>query len=307
MRLKQVKYYIAAGLFLALTAVKLLVPGAAESVRGKAAELLGRDTDYTAVIRYIRSELLPRASPEGDAPDAAQAAPAAQTPSPTPAATSAPRRKTSTETAKLDGTDLTGQTASTPTPAETEKPGQDVTQQSEQAASQPEQGTAETAGEVIPAAVQAFLDAQAAFSEYEPPENVTYALLDPPFSYRPPVGGYSASGFGYRLHPILDEVKFHYGTDVPANSGDDITAFAAGTVRFAGEDENLGNYLTIDHGGGWQSLYAHCGTIYVKSGDSVQPGQKLALVGATGLATGPHLHFELTRDGVYLNPEYYIN
>ena len=110
-----------------------------------------------------------------------------------------------------------------------------------------------------------------------------------------------------RLHPILDEVKFHYGTDVPANSGDDIGAFAAGTVLLAGEDENLGSYVTVDHGGGWQSLYAHCGTVYVKAGDTVQPGQKLALVGATGLATGPHLHFELTHDGVYLNPEYYIN
>ena len=299
MLLKQAKYYIAAGIFLALTAVRLLVPGAAETVRGKTAELLNRDTDYTAVIRYIRSELLPGTSPEGDGHSEAQPVPAEKTPAPTPASspavTDASRQEVPTKAARPAGTGLTGQAAATPIPTETAEP--------EQAKPQQEQSAAED----VPTAVQAFLDSQAAFSEYELPENVSYALQELPFSYRVPVGGYSASGFGYRLHPILGEVKFHYGTDVAANSGDDIGAFAAGTVRFAGEDENLGNYVTVDHGGGWQSLYAHCGTVYVKAGDSVQQGQKLALVGATGLATGPHLHFELTHDGVYLNPEYYIN
>lgn len=294
MHMKQAKYYIAAGIFLALTAFRFLVPGAAETVRGKAAELLSRDTDYTAVIRYIRTELLPKTSLGEDEQDTAQAASTpetpAPTPTPTPAATDAPQR----EAAQSDGTALTGQAAASPAPVGAE----------EQTPPRQEQDAAE---EELPAAVQAFLNAQAAFSGYEQPENVTYTMPSLPFSHRTPVGGYSASGFGYRLHPVLDEIKFHYGTDVPANSGDDIGAFAAGTVSFAGEDENLGSYVTVDHGGGWQSLYAHCGTVYVQAGDSVQPGQKLALVGATGLATGPHLHFELTHDGVYLNPEYYIN
>ena len=298
-RMKQAKYYIAAGLFLALTAVKFLVPGAAETVRGKAAELLDRDTDYTAVIHYIRSELLPGTSPEGDEHSGAQPMPAEKTPASLPAGTGKMRRETLPEAEQPAGKDLTGQAAATSAPAGAEEP--------EQALEQAEPQQEQSAAEDVPAAVQAFLDSQAAFSEYGTPENVSYALQELPFSYRIPVGGYSASGFGYRLHPILDEVKFHYGTDVAANSGDDIGAFAAGTVTFAGEEENLGNYVTVDHGGGWQSLYAHCGTVYVKAGDSVQQGQKLALVGATGLATGPHLHFELTHDGVYLNPEYYIN
>ena len=291
MCLKQAKYYIAAGIFLALTAVRLLVPGAAETVHSKAEELLGRDTDYTAVIRYIRTGLLPDPSPEEDARDTVRSAPEPETPLPSP---------TPAETAQPAETDLTGQAAAEPASAGTREP--------EQAEPQPqrEQDTSGTE-EDVPAAVQAFLDTQAAFSEYEMPENVTYAMQELPFSYLIPVGGYSASGFGYRLHPILGEVKFHYGTDVAANSGDDRGAFAAGTVSFAGEDENLGNYVTVDHGDGWQSLYAHCGTVYVKAGDTVRQGQKLALVGATGLATGPHLHFELTHDGVYLNPEYYIN
>ena len=299
MHMKQAKYYIAAGLFLALTVVKLLIPGAAETMRGKAAELLSRDTDYTAVIRYIRTGLLPNSSPEEGTQDTARSTPEPETP-PAPTAAGAPRQETLPEAAQPAGIDLTGQAAAEPASAGTED--------TEQAEAQPMQGQdASGAEEDVPAAVQAFLDSQAAFSEYELPENVTYTMQELPCSYRVPVGGYSASGFGYRLHPILDEVKFHYGTDVAANSGDDIGAFAAGTVSFAGEDENLGNYITIDHGDGWQSLYAHCGTVYVKAGDTVQQGQKLALVGATGLATGPHLHFELTHDSVYLNPEYYIN
>ena len=295
MRLKQAKYYIAAGLFLALTAVKLLVPGAAETVRGKAAEVLNRDTDYTAVLRYIRTGLLPNSSPEEDAQDTAQSAPEPETPTP-----AASRQETPGPTAQPAEPDQSGQAPPSPASAGTGETEQEQTRP-------PREQDAPDAEEEVPAAVQAFLDAQAAFSEYELPENVTYAMQELPFSCLIPVSGYSASGFGYRLHPILGEVKFHYGTDVAANSGDDIGAFAAGTVSFAGEDENLGNYVTVDHGGGWQSLYAHCGTVYVKAGNTVQPGQKLALVGATGLATGPHLHFELAHDGVYLNPEYYIN
>ena len=298
--MKQAKYYIAAGLFLVLTAVRLLVPGAAETMHSKAAELLSRDTDYTAVIHYLRTGLLPNSSPEENAQDTAQSTPESETPLPTPTATDASRQEPLPEAAQPAGTTSTGQAAAEPASA--------GMGESEQSEAQPQQGQdASGAEEDVPAAVQAFLDAQATFSEYKMPENVTYAMQELPFSYRIPVGGYSASGFGYRLHPILDEVKFHYGTDVAANSGDDIGSFAAGTVSFAGEDENLGNYLTVDHGDGWQSLYAHCGTVYVKAGDTVQQGQKLALVGATGLATGPHLHFELTHDGVHLNPEYYIN
>ena len=158
-----------------------------------------------------------------------------------------------------------------------------------------------------PAAVAAFLESQTAFSDCELPETVDYNYRTLPFAYTVPVSGYNSSGFGYRLHPILNIVRFHYGTDFAANAGERVLAFADGTVTFAGYDESFGNHLMIDHGDGWQSHYSHCSALNVAQGTQVSGGECVALVGATGLATGPHLHFELTKDGIYVNPEYYIN
>lgn len=159
----------------------------------------------------------------------------------------------------------------------------------------------------VPAAVTAFLERQAAFSDYTLPENVDYGYSALPFDYALPVAGRQSSGFGYRLHPILNVVRFHFGTDVAAGAGETITAFADGTVVFAGYDESYGWHLKIDHGDGWVSHYCHCSRLLVQTEQAVSMGDAVALVGATGLATGPHLHFELTKDGVFLNPEYYIN
>lgn len=159
----------------------------------------------------------------------------------------------------------------------------------------------------LPAAVKVFLESQAAFADYELPETVDYNFRMLPFSYTVPVSGYNSSGFGYRLHPILNIVRFHYGTDFAANTGEQVLAFADGTVSFAGYDESFGNHLMIDHGDGWQSHYSHCSVLNVAQGVQVSGGECVALVGATGLATGPHLHFELTKNGIYINPEYYIN
>ena len=158
-----------------------------------------------------------------------------------------------------------------------------------------------------PAIVAAFLERQAAYSDFALPENVDYGYDPLPFVFAAPVAGRQSSGFGYRLHPILDIVRFHFGTDVAAGSGETITAFADGTVCFSGYDDSFGWHMKIDHGGGWVSHYCHCSALLVKEGDAVSMGETVARVGATGLATGPHLHFELTRSGVYVNPEYYIN
>lgn len=158
-----------------------------------------------------------------------------------------------------------------------------------------------------PPVVAVFLENQLPFAEYGLPETVDYAYTPLPFDFAVPVSGYRSSGFGYRLHPILHTVRFHYGTDLAANAGEAVLAFTAGTVDYAGYDDSFGWHLSIDHGDGWKTLYAHCSRLDVTEGQQVERGQQIALVGSTGLATGPHLHFELTRDGIYLNPEYYIN
>ena len=156
------------------------------------------------------------------------------------------------------------------------------------------------------AAREAFLESQAAFSDHALPANVSYDIPELPFVAVTPVAGYTSSGFGYRLHPIENTVKFHYGTDFAAGSGTDIRAFADGTVLAAGQDAGYGNYVKVDHGDGFVSLYGHCSTLLVSQGDAVTAGQVIARVGATGHATGPHLHFELIHKGVYLNPEFYL-
>lgn len=158
-----------------------------------------------------------------------------------------------------------------------------------------------------PAAVAAFLESQAPFADQTLPENVDYTYLPLPFEYAIPVSGRNSSGFGFRLHPILNIVRFHFGTDFAANAGEAVCAFSDGTVTFAGYDDSYGWRLELDHGDGWKTLYAHCSALYAAEGQRVACGECIALVGATGLATGPHLHFELLHDGVYINPEYYIN
>lgn len=159
----------------------------------------------------------------------------------------------------------------------------------------------------IPAAVIEFLESQQQYSDVELPGNVSYDYEPFPEDICVPVAGYNSSGFGYRTHPIHGDLRFHYGTDFAAWSGENIYAFADGTVTLAAWSESYGNYITVEHPGGWESLYAHCSILYVETGDEVKAGQKIALVGDTGLVTGPHLHFELMHNGVYTNPEYYVN
>ncbi len=160
---------------------------------------------------------------------------------------------------------------------------------------------------ILPDSVAAFLESQEEYSEYEIPEKASYDYYIFKEAYTTPVEGMNSSGFGYRTHPIHGDIRFHYGTDYAAWTGEDIRAFADGIVSYAGYCESFGNYITVEHKDGWQSLYAHCSALYVEEGDAVSAGDKIALVGATGLVTGPHLHFELSKNGVYVNPEYYVN
>lgn len=121
-----------------------------------------------------------------------------------------------------------------------------------------------------------------------------------------PVEAVMTSGFGWREHPISGGDKFHYGVDLAVGTGTTVRAFASGTVEYIGESDIYGQYLQLDHGNGVTSFYAHCSKLCVQQGQKVAAGEKVAESGATGEVTGPHLHFEMKKDGVRLNPAYYI-
>lgn len=117
-----------------------------------------------------------------------------------------------------------------------------------------------------------------------------------------PVSGEITSPFGWRLHPVLGYERFHAGLDIGADYGTIIHAAERGTVIFAGWYGGYGNAVIIDHGGSITTMYAHASELYVVEGQSVQRGQAIAAVGSTGLSTGPHLHFEVRRDGEPTDP-----
>ncbi len=117
-----------------------------------------------------------------------------------------------------------------------------------------------------------------------------------------PVNGRRSSGFGVRTHPISGRRKMHNGQDIAAPSGTPIKAAGAGKVIAATYLNGYGNTVIIDHGGKISTLYGHCSRLFVRVGQSVTQGQKIAAVGSTGYSTGPHLHFEVRVNGKPVNP-----
>ena len=120
--------------------------------------------------------------------------------------------------------------------------------------------------------------------------------------YLPLRGAGISSGFGWRRHPISGGFKFHAGVDLAAPTGTPIVATAAGVVASADWYGGYGLCVTVDHQNGYVTLYGHMSQIAVSAGQQVQPGQSLGRVGSTGSSTGPHLHYELRRDGYAVNP-----
>jgi len=108
--------------------------------------------------------------------------------------------------------------------------------------------------------------------------------------------------YGMRTHPITGVYKLHTGVDLRASSGTSIYAANSGKVITSTYSTAYGNYVVIDHGGGVATLYAHMTKRLVKVGDSVKQGAKIGTVGSTGYSTGPHLHFEIIKDGDYIDP-----
>jgi len=121
-----------------------------------------------------------------------------------------------------------------------------------------------------------------------------------------PVKGWVSDGFGYRKSPFTDKKEFHKGLDISARKGSPVIAPGDGVVSAAGKNYSFGNYITISHGYGFKTRYGHLSKILVKKGQAVKRSETIALVGNTGRSTGPHLHYEVHREGIQVNPRRYI-
>ena len=125
-------------------------------------------------------------------------------------------------------------------------------------------------------------------------------------SLAPVEGGWLSSSYGWRIDPFTGQKSFHEGLDFPTETGTPIVAAASGKVIFADVHPQYGKMIEIDHGNGLLTRYAHCSMLLVKEGDLVVRGQRVAAVGSTGRATGPHLHFEVRLNGAPQNPARFL-
>lgn len=265
--MNRTQFYVCSAIFIALTIVRVSSPALADRISDGISRALYMEQEHTETAVEFGKSLA-----DGDVIDAFLERFDKSTPAQPSAAETSP----------------------TPTPTTTPTSAPTATPTSEPAP-QP----------TVHPAVAAFLESQSAYSDCAVPESVSYERPELPFDYASPVSGVKSSGFGYRLHPIKNEVKYHYGTDLAADTGTPITAFADGTIVAQGDSDSFGKYVMIDHPDGYRTLYAHCSELCMSCGN-VKKGSTIALVGSTGAATGPHLHFELERNGIYLNPEFYI-
>jgi len=317
---------ICGAVFVLLVAAKLLFPEAVSSMARSAGQLIGRNADFkeafAAMGRAISGEEPAAASLQDaytavfnpDPPDAVGPAepdsagenspargasqpdaPDGQSPQPAPAAQAAQPSAASAPAALDLGSSLAPQSlpqppeevldAVTETVIEPEPSGQNTPE--------PDDTTASEALSYV-------------YTMPALPENASLEQRNLGFAHCTPVCGILSSSFGWREHPVEGGSKFHYGVDLAAAEGTPVIAFADGAVYATGESSTLGNYIMLQHEGGYITLYAHCSRVTI-SGGSVAMGDKIAEVGSTGLATGPHLHFELHNGGLYLNPIFYVD
>ena len=135
-----------------------------------------------------------------------------------------------------------------------------------------------------------------------PPQGSTLAPFFLNTTLGAPVAGAITSPFAFRVHPLSGNLDFHNGIDIAAPYGQEILAALPGVVERVGEDATYGNYIILRHAHNLKTFYAHCSQVLVEEGDRVAQGQPLALVGSTGLATGPHLHFAVIVEGLFADP-----
>lgn len=134
-------------------------------------------------------------------------------------------------------------------------------------------------------------------------DNITSAI---PLG-RPVKDGWVSSFYGYRVDPFHGRKTFHNGIDFAGKTGSPVYAVADGIVSWAGMRGGYGGLVEIDHGNGYVTRYAHNKSIEVKAGDKLSKGDVIALLGSTGRSTGPHVHYEVLKDGKSVNPHNYID
>lgn len=122
------------------------------------------------------------------------------------------------------------------------------------------------------------------------------------FDLLAPLVGTLTSGFGPRPDPLLDKIRTHDGIDIAAPAGAIVRAAGPGRIVSVTEDDAYGTLVTVDHGGGTETRYAHLSRALVAVGDGVGRGDRIGGVGSSGRTTGPHLHFELRVDGAPVDP-----
>lgn len=140
------------------------------------------------------------------------------------------------------------------------------------------------------------------------PQNATLLPVNVTIAFSKPLkSGGITSNFGQRIHPITNKAEFHTALDISSPEGAKIYAATDGTVTDVGYNEYIGNYIYISHADSFSSKYGHLSKIAVKKGATVKRGEAIGKVGATGMATGPHLHFELRKGGIAFNPLFVLN
>jgi septal ring factor EnvC (AmiA/AmiB activator) len=125
-------------------------------------------------------------------------------------------------------------------------------------------------------------------------------------SGRPVTEGWLSSGFGKRADPFTGKQEYHDGVDFAGKEGADVMSVGDGVVTWSGKRSGYGNLVEINHGNGYVTRYGHNKEQLVEIGDTVKKGQMIALMGSTGRSTGPHVHFEVLRNGKPVNPSRYI-
>ena len=121
-----------------------------------------------------------------------------------------------------------------------------------------------------------------------------------------PIAGWLSSPFGYRRNPYDGSFRLHAGVDIAADPGTPVRAPAPGMVIFSGMREGYGKVIVINHGYGISTLFAHLSKFFVNSGDRVKRGEIISEVGSTGHSTGPHLHYEIRKNGIPVNPRTFM-